>query len=114
MRIGIDLERCLYGFPEFFTAFIDAMHAQGHTLLITGNHFPDKRDEDMQAIADCGVDPAKLDFSLMPENRDNFDGPSHKAHMANQCDIVFDDFAKLNQMTGTPVFVVPANKAVDR
>lgn len=116
MRIGIDLDQCVFGFPAFFAAMINAMLNAGHTFLVTSNHFMDKREEDKQKLQEIGIDPEKLDWSLMPDVApvEGFDGPQHKRWMADQCDYIFDDFARLNQLTMRPVFVVPAGKAKDK
>lgn len=38
MKIGVDLDHCVYGFPKFFAEFIPAMVDRGHQFYCTSNH----------------------------------------------------------------------------
>jgi hypothetical protein len=116
MRIGIDLDQCVFGFPEFFELMINCMLENPNVSFhVTSNHFPDRVESDKQKLTEIGIDPNRLDWSLMPqEQTENFDGVQHKKQMADSCDICFDDFVKLNQFTETPVFVAPNGKAQDK
>lgn len=119
MRIGLDLDHTVYGFPEFFREFIPAMVARGHEIVCSSNHTIEQwHREDIERLTALGIDPGLFDTSLMPrqpvtgttkEKRQN-----HKAPLADQLDIVFDDHADIFQpLTKTPVFKCPGKLSTD-
>lgn len=115
MKIGLDLDHTVYGFPEFFRAFIPAMAAAGHTFYCTSNH---KRSSweprHVPNLRKLGIDPDLIDPSLMHETQQFLKGggPQNKARMADCCDVVFDDHARhFQNLTKTPIFETPGDKA---
>lgn len=121
MKIGVDLDHTVYGFPEFFRAFIPAMVAAGHEVYCTSNHLRSVwHDEDCPRLKRLGINTDLISPSLLsgdprPGKPNVSADRNHKAWMADQCDYVFDDLGeKLQRLTKTPVFGVPKKLARDR
>lgn len=113
LKIGVDLDHTVYGFPSFFAAFIPTMSSAGHKFYCTSNHLKDKWPQDRERLRGLGIDPDLIDPSLMQEGPKD-EGAENKARMANECDFVFDDAAKAFQhLTATPVFNCPFHKALE-
>lgn len=118
MKIGVDLDHTVYGFPEFFRAFIPAMVAAGHEVYCTSNHARGRwENRDRSILQSMGIDPDLINPQYLPDKPVN--GPDrhwvHKAPVADQMDVVFDDHAKrIQPHTNTPVFGVPGKFASDR
>lgn len=111
MKIGVDLDHTVYGFPEFFVAFISAMSAAGHKFYCTSNHRRSQWPEDEKRLRKMGIDPSLIDPSLMVESPD---GAKEKARMSEMLDINFDDHADhFQHLTTIPVFKCPAEKAAE-
>lgn len=111
MKIGVDLDHTIYGFPEFFAAFIPAMTAAGHKFYCTSNHRRSQWPQDCERLRILGIDPDLIDPSLMVENPD---GAKEKGRMSDQLDYTFDDHADHFQaLTQTPIFKCPAEKAME-
>lgn len=109
MKIGVDLDQTVYGFPEFFGPFITIMSASGHKFYCTSNHNKSQWIDDERRLRKLGINPDLIDPSLMFENPE---GAKEKAWMSDQVDITFDDHADhFQQLTTTPVFRCPGEKA---
>lgn len=109
MKIGIDLDHTVYGFPVFFAAFIEAMSAAGHQFYCTSNHPRSEWPKDKVRLIKLGIDPNLIDPSLMVEEPD---GAKHKAAVTDQVDVNFDDHADhFQHLCKNPVFKTPAEKA---
>jgi hypothetical protein len=117
LTIGLDLDHTVYGFPEFFKPFIEAMTAAGHKIVCTSNHLRKNWPKHCEKLRALGINPDLIDPSLLygKDRLPSRDGPSHKGRMADRCDFVFDDHADVfQQLTKTPVFKAPKEKAADR
>lgn len=120
MKIGLDLDHTIYGFPEFFAAFIPAMVAAGHEIYCTSNHTREQWEKrDRRILKRLGIDPDLIDPRYLPDNP--VVGPSlkarqeRKADVADNMDIVFDDHAdKFQWETRTPIFRPPGKLSADR
>lgn len=116
MKIGIDLDHCVYGFPEFFAEFIPAMSDRGHEFYCTSNHLRSEWPLDVKRLRAFNIDADLINPELMAtENEQVMDGPGNKARMSHFVDINFDDAADLFQdKTNTPVFKTPVEKSRER
>lgn len=120
MRIGLDLDHTVYGFPEFFREFIPAMVACEHRFYCISNHTQKQwHKRDRGRLVELGINPDLIDPSLMPIQP--VTGPSLEARQARKAaaisklDIAFDDYAEFIQPhTRTPVFRTPRSVAADR
>lgn len=114
MKIGLDLDQTIYGFPEFFKVFIDAMHNAGHELFITSNHIrPRWENEDCPKLVRLGIDTTKLNPELMQTGPED-EGVKHKVKMSQYVDYMFDDMQNFNSLTNTVIFQCPFQKAIDK
>lgn len=119
MKIGLDLDHTIYGFPEFFKEFIPAMAARGHVFYCTSNHTQEQWNrEDVSRLREIGIDPDMIDTSLMPISDPSGDDltrrTKHKSEISVSCDVIFDDHADLIQpLTKTPIFKVPGKLSED-
>ena len=117
MKIGLDLDGTLYGFPEFFKAMIDSMTKDGHEFFCTSNWKRSKWEWHKKKIAHLGINPDLISPELL-DSKQHFlrkDGPKNKARMADQLDIVFDDHADhIQHLTKTPIMKCPGKKAKKR
>jgi hypothetical protein len=106
LTIGIDLNGTVYGHPDFFRAFIEAMHAAGHRLVCISVHGKGQWEpNDKPQLRSLGIDPDKIDVSLMPER---FQDYAAKLTVINQCDFCFDDHPEMFQhLTKVPIFKAP-------
>lgn len=113
MKIGVDLDATVYGFPEFFRAFIPAMVAAGHEIYCTSAHAREDWPLDRDRLRALGIDPDMINPGHM-QPRNVRRCPRMKARMANHLDIVFDDDAEaIQRYTRTPIFKPPADLAGD-
>lgn len=111
LKIGVDLDNTLFGFPGFFVPFVQVMHAFGHDIYCTSNRTIERWNRDYRdKVASIGLNPDLLDVSLLQSGKDR--GMSNKIRMAKGLDVVFDDL-DFNDRTDTPVFVCPINKSKD-
>jgi len=114
LRIGLDLDHTVYGFPAFFREFIAAMHAAGHKIYVTSNHLRERWPHDQERLRALGIDPDTLSPNLMQQGPHDF-GLDHKTWMSKQVDYMFDDAgAEFQSRTPTPVFVAPYHKSEDK
>lgn len=120
MRIGLDLDRTVYGYPHFFAEFIPAMVARGHQILCTSNHLKIVfENEDRQRLESIGIDPDIIDISLLSTEPRNGKptvaaDPQQKKKMYDTLDLGFDDLAhKIQEQTQTPIFSTPGRLAAD-
>ena len=119
MKIGLDLDHTVYGFPEFFKEFIPAMISRGHEIYCSSNHTQEKwKNIDQKKLQKLGIDPNTINYSLMPmkpvigTNKEH--RYKHKAIIANLLDVVFDDHANIIQEhTQTPIFGCPGRLSKD-
>jgi len=113
LKIGVDLDHTVYGFPGFFVPFIAAMVEAGHKFYCTSNHLLRQWPEDEKRLRALGIDPKNIDPSLMQTGPVD-EGAANKARMAEHCDFVFDDAAdRFQSLTKTPVFKCPFHKAAE-
>jgi len=111
MKIGLDLDGTLYGFPKFFKAMIESMVRDGHEFFCTSNWQRSKWDWHRKKIAYLDIDPDLISPELLDNERHFLrkDGPQNKARMADLLDIVFDDHADhIQHLTATPIMKCPA------
>ena len=118
MKIGLDLDGTIYGFPEFFREFIPAMIAQGHEIYCSSIHTQEQwKNNDPQKLQKLGINPNMINSSLLP----NYFIPKskeqlrakYKGTIADSLDIVFDDDPKIQQYTKTPIFKCPKKKELN-
>lgn len=116
MKVGVDIDQTLLGFPEVFKHLIPALIRDGHEVYCTTGHPIDRWPRKRKQLKRAGIEPGWLDTSLMKtaEELRAVQGVTYKAHMADQLDVVFDDHAdRLQEHTATPIFKVPGRKAQD-
>ena len=117
MKIGLDLDGTLYGFPEFFKAMIESMVKDGHKFYCASNWKRSKWEWHKKKIAHLGINPDLISPELL-DSKQHFlrkDGPKNKARMADQLDVVFDDHADhIQHLTKTPIMKCPGKKAKKR
>lgn len=113
MRIGLDLDHAVYGFPKFFSELITSMAARGHTFHCTSGHSPRRWERrDIELFERLGIDHRLVDPSLLVNHYPNLrhGGAKVKANMyrVGCLDLVFDDDAhKIQKFTRVPLFEVP-------
>ncbi len=109
MRIGIDLDDTFYQFPDFFQALMESKEIE--VYVASGHTKETFLREDVPILQSLGVDTNHLNYSLLPDTKEEYEritGPIWKAHVADQLDFVFDDDADYFQMfTKTPIFKSP-------
>lgn len=102
MKIGLDLDGTVYQYPDFFRDLIESFHAMGHQFFCTSSHARSEWPEDCQRLQAIGIDPDKIIPDMMYPERH---GHVHlKGKQADQLDLVFDDDARVQGFTRTPVF----------
>lgn len=105
MKIGLDLDDTVYAYPEFFRELIESFHARGHTFFCTSGHARSEWERDCEQLRMLGIDPDKISPELMyPERNPHV---HLKGRQADQMDFVFDDDARVQKHTATPVFCSP-------
>ena len=105
MKIGLDLDGTVYGYPEFFKEFIPAMVARGHQFFCTSAHGLDVWPQDCERLRALGIDPDMISPSLMfPLSHTEL---SKKGWQASQLDLIFEDDPRVQKFTRTPVFALP-------
>ena len=119
MKIGIDLDHTVYGFPDFFREFIPAMVVRGHKFYCTSNHTQSEWPRDREILRGLGIDPDMIDPCYLPTRpvagKTVEDRQARKAPSADLLDIVFDDHADfINPHCKTPVVKMPGKKSQDR
>jgi hypothetical protein len=102
MRIGLDLDGTVYSHPAFFAEMIRAMTAAGHSFFCISSHGRPEWEDDCRRLAKAGVPHELIDPSLMNPTRHG--ELTIKGKAADACDFVFDDDARLQSYTRTPVF----------
>lgn len=110
MRIGLDLDGTVYGFPKIFREIILAHLWAGHRLYCTSNHLRKEWESDKRRLRVLGIPADRIDPRLMRVEpfRDGVEGARHKAWMADKMDLVYDDDAvHFQHLTKTPVMKVP-------
>jgi len=55
MKIGVDLDATITAYPEFFSAFTQAMAAAGHQIHVITNRVPGTEDFVAQELARYGI-----------------------------------------------------------
>lgn len=117
MKIGVDLDHTVYGFPWFFAQFISAMNEAGHSIYCTSNHLRREWPNDEIRLMNIGIDPVIISPELMCDDREYLrkNGAKNKARMADALDLVFDDHADhFQKLTDTPIFKVPIEKSKEK
>lgn len=119
MKIGVDLDHTVYGFPEFFREFIPAMAARGHQFFCTSGHTRDRWERDRELLAEIGIDADLINPCHMPETPARGETielrQRQKASVAGLMDLVFDDHADFIQPhTTTPIFRCPGKLSADK
>jgi hypothetical protein len=105
MKIGLDLDGTVYGYPEFFKEFIPAMVARGHQFFCTSAHGRDVWDLDCERLRAIGIDPDMISPDIMfPTSHTDL---AKKGGQAEQMDVVFEDDPRVQRFTKTPVFAMP-------
>ena len=102
MKIGLDLDGTVYQYPEFFRELINAFAALGHEFFCTSSHARHEWPSDCERLAALGIDATKISPALMNPTRHG--DIRLKARQADLLDLVFDDDARIQALTGTPVF----------
>lgn len=105
MKIGLDLDGTVYGYPEFFREFIPAMVARGHQFFVTSAHGRDVWDKDCEMLRALGIDPDMISPSMMYQT--SHTDLEKKGQQAKQLDVVFEDDPRVQRFTNTPVFAMP-------
>ncbi len=114
MKIGVDLDHTVLGFPEFFRAMIPVMVAAGHTFHCTSGRAYEDWALYRVRLRAVGIDPDMIDHSLLLPRKEKRTRRT-KPNMADQLDLVFDDDADAFQArTQTPIFKTPRIRAADR
>jgi|GEM_PF-6126053 len=101
MKIGLDLDGTVFAHPRFFAALIESMHHSGHLFFCTSSHARSEWPNDCKRLRALGVNPDLIDPSLMHDRRHG--DVRLKAKQADQLDIVFDDDARIQEFTKTPI-----------
>ena len=105
MKIGLDLDGTVYGFPEFFKEFIPAMVARGHQFFCTSAHGRDVWHLDCERLREMGIDPDMISPDVMhPTSHTHL---HIKGQQADMMDFVFEDDPRVQRSTNTPVFALP-------
>lgn len=105
MKIGLDLDGTVYGYPDFFKEFIPAMVARGHEFFVTSAHGRDTWDKDCERLRALGIDPNMISPEIM--NPVSHTDLRIKGAQANLMDYVFEDDPRVQRFTDTPIFAMP-------
>lgn len=101
MKIGLDLDGTVFAHPVFFAAMIESMANDGHQFFCTSSHARSEWPQDCERLERLGVNHKLIDPSLMYIQRHG--DVRKKAKQADQLDIVFDDDARIQEFTKTPI-----------
>lgn len=109
MRIGLDLDGCLYSHPGFFAALIESMAAQGHEFFCTSSHARSEWPDDEIRLQSLGINSSLISPDMMYDERHG--ELAKKGVQADRLDIVFDDDGRVQSHTQTPVICPPVDGA---
>jgi hypothetical protein len=109
LKVGFDLDGCVYAYPELFGPMIAGLHAAGHKCYLTTWHsIAGWEQVHRHKVAGLGIDPDVLDSSLLHWSSDvgKWSNKYHwKASVIDQLDFAYDDeWSRVQPLTKTPVF----------